>query len=68
MSEAVFEIGGMTCQGCVNAVTRVLSAVKGVTKTEVDLEHGHARVEGDADPQTLIAAVTRAGFTAKSVN
>ncbi len=57
-------IEGMTCAGCVNAVTRALSRVPGVTAVAVDLETGRARVEGDVSPQLLVAAVARAGFGA----
>ena len=33
-----YEITGMKCQGCANAVTEKLSAVKGVEEVKVDLE------------------------------
>jgi copper chaperone CopZ len=58
-------ITGMTCSGCVKSVDRALSQISGVTAVVVDLEAGHARVEGDVDPQLLVAAITQAGFTAR---
>ena len=34
-----YNITGMKCQGCVNTVTKKLSAVKGVENVKVDLEN-----------------------------
>jgi copper chaperone CopZ len=58
-------ITGMTCDGCVAAVTRVLSRVPGVASVEVDLPGGHAAVAGAADPQDLLRAVATAGYGAR---
>jgi copper chaperone len=58
-------IEGMTCSGCVKAVTRALSKVPGVTDVAVDLDAGQARINGRADPQNLVAAVEQAGFGAR---
>ncbi len=60
----VLSVTGMTCQGCVNAVTRVLSRVPGAHDVSVDLDHGRAVVQGDADPEALLAAVRKAGYGA----
>ena len=58
-------VTGMTCQHCVRAVREALGAVPGVTRViEVDLDGARARVEGDADPAALIAAIKDAGYTA----
>jgi Cu+-exporting ATPase len=59
-------IEGMTCSGCVNAVTRALSKVPGVTSVAVDLDAAQAKVNGRVDPQILVAAVEKAGFAAKA--
>lgn len=58
-------VTGMTCQGCVNAVTRVLSRVPGASNVRVDLEAGRADVTGSADPAELLAAVRKAGYGAE---
>jgi copper chaperone CopZ len=58
-------IEGMTCSGCVKAVTRALSKVPGVTDVAVDLDAGQARIRGRADPRNLVAAVEQAGFDAR---
>ncbi len=57
-------VGGMTCAGCVNSVTRALSRVPGVARVAVDLDSGRAHVEGTASPKALLAAVGKAGYDA----
>jgi copper chaperone len=58
-------ITGMTCQGCVRSVQRVLEQVDGVTAVEVALEDAEARVTFDplcASIEQLRGAVVRAGY------
>ncbi|HMV16517.1 MAG TPA: heavy-metal-associated domain-containing protein [Zoogloea sp.] len=67
MQEAIIQVGGMSCQGCVRNVTGALSAVAGVTAVEVSLERGEARVNFDparTGVAALRAAVEEAGFDA----
>ncbi|MBL8577002.1 MAG: heavy-metal-associated domain-containing protein [Mesorhizobium sp.] len=61
------KIDGMTCGGCANAVSRVLSAAPAVTRVTVDLEAGSATLETSAevDPAQLVAAVEDAGYDAR---
>ena len=59
----VLAISGMTCSGCVGAVTRALSRVPGVREARVDLASGRATVTGTARAQDLIRAVEAAGFS-----
>ena len=66
MAHTTLEIDGMTCGGCVAAVTRVLSSLPGVVSAQVSLEKAQAIV--DHDPATaplpaLRAAVEDAGFS-----
>jgi copper chaperone CopZ len=63
-SSIVLSITGMTCAGCVGAVTRVLSRVPGVSEAKVDLAAGRATVAGIAAPEALVAAVAAAGYGA----
>jgi Cu+-exporting ATPase len=58
-------ITGMTCAGCVNAVTRVLSRVPGAAEVHVTLDPGRAEIAGAADPAALVAAVRKAGYGAE---
>jgi copper chaperone CopZ len=61
----MLSISGMTCGGCANTLTRVLSRVPGVTRAEVDLASGRAQVLGTARPDEVLAAVRRAGYGAE---
>jgi len=57
-------IAGMSCAGCVDTVRNALAEVPGVTGAEVNFAERTARVEGEAQPQELIAAVRAAGYEA----
>jgi len=62
--EKTVVVGGMSCGGCVNSLTRVLKAVPGIEPLKVEV--GKARLQIDADavtPEVIAAAVERAGFT-----
>lgn len=61
MSTVELEVQGMTCSSCVKHVTKALQSVSGVSRVEVDLTNGRARVEGDLqmDGVALIAAFPR---------
>lgn len=68
MESTVISISGMTCQGCVKSVTRVLSAVPGVADIDVSLDRGDARFQYDpskAGPVEFRRAVEDAGFEVK---
>ena len=65
MNEIILSVTGMTCGGCVNSVTRVLTALPGVQTAEVTLTSGQARVVFDAtriDRAALVQAIVDAGF------
>lgn len=59
------QIKGMTCDHCVRAVTKALQGVAGVEKVSVDLGAGSARVDGAADPASLVRAVEKQGYEVK---
>lgn len=58
-------VNGMTCGHCETAVKNALKSVPGVQDVRVDLRGGTASVQGEADPQALIAAVTEEGYGAQ---
>ncbi len=60
-----YSITGMNCPHCQAAVTKSISSVPGVAQVEVSLSAGKATVEGEHNPQDLIAAVRAAGFDAE---
>lgn len=58
-------IEGMTCDHCQHAVKSALEDVDGVRTVDVVLSTGRAKVEGDADTTTLLAAVEDEGYRAQ---
>ncbi|WP_295817676.1 heavy-metal-associated domain-containing protein [uncultured Deinococcus sp.] len=58
-------ITGMTCGHCVKAVEGALRAIPGVQTVTVDLAGGRATVQGDADRNAMLAAVTEEGYSAQ---
>ncbi len=63
------EIEGMTCASCVGRVERALKAVPGVQTAAVNLATERAMVQLTAGVQAeqLLAAVAKAGYTARSL-
>jgi len=59
-------IAGMTCASCVGRVERALNKVAGVTRVSVNLanERAHIDLLGHVDSADLIAAVSKAGYSA----
>jgi copper chaperone len=59
-------IGGMSCEHCVKAVTQALSAVPGISGVKVDLKAGTAAFQCDGSDAALAAAraaVEEEGYT-----
>lgn len=59
-------IDGMTCASCVGRVERALAKVAGVKSVSVNLanERAHLELLGQVAAQTLIEAVSKAGYSA----
>ncbi|THF33712.1 copper resistance metal-translocating P1-type ATPase CueA [Pseudomonas atacamensis] len=59
-------IDGMTCASCVGRVERALNKVPGVSSVSVNLANERAHIEllGQVDTQTLLDAVSKAGYSA----
>ncbi|EPZ45091.1 copper chaperone CopZ [Alicyclobacillus acidoterrestris] len=53
MTITTIPVQGMTCSGCVNSVTKALTAVEGVQKVEVSLEQNQATVTFDESKVTM---------------
>jgi copper chaperone len=63
MSEKTFTISGMSCGGCVNSLTRVLTAVPGIQPIKIEVGKAQLRIdEARVSSQTVKDAVERAGF------
>jgi copper chaperone len=62
-SEKTYQVTGMTCEHCVQAVTGEVSGVAGVSAVQVDLEAGRVTVTGDGfTDEQIAAAVDEAGY------
>ena len=63
------KIEGMMCQHCVAHVKKALEDIAGVTKADVDLESGSAKIEMETDVKEdiLKKAIEDAGYTPVSV-
>jgi copper ion binding protein len=63
MSTTTYQVTGMTCGHCVQAVTTEVSAIDGVTDVQVDLESGRVDVTGEGvTDEAVRAAVDEAGY------
>ncbi len=66
-ASVTLNVASMSCASCVGRVDRALAAVPGVLDVNVNLASETATVtylEGAVNPETLIAAATRAGYPA----
>ena len=59
------DIQGASCAGCVAKIEKSLKAVPGVTSAEMNFADRTATIKGDVAADTLIDAVTQAGYGAK---
>ena len=65
MESITIPIKGLTCQGCVSSVKRVLEGIDGVERVDVQLEPGEAKVDyapGRVDAARLRSAIEDAGY------
>ncbi|MBK7660932.1 MAG: heavy-metal-associated domain-containing protein [Betaproteobacteria bacterium] len=63
-------VSGMTCEGCVGAVTHALGAVAGVSAVNVSFETGEATVQFDerrTSTRELVLALSGAGYDVRPV-
>ncbi len=64
ITTTTYQVSGMTCQHCVNAVTGELDALPAVQSVDVDLESGAVTVtsDGPLDERVVKEAVEEAGY------
>lgn len=70
MATTTLKVQGMTCQHCVRSVTQALESRDGVSRAEVDLQAGRARVDYDDSRVTareLASAVAEEGYEAEEI-
>ncbi|KAG6383631.1 hypothetical protein SASPL_156607 [Salvia splendens] len=61
MSQTVELKVGMSCQGCVGAVKRVLGKLDGVESYDIDLEQQKVTVKGNVQPDVVLQTVSKTG-------
>lgn len=59
-----FDVGGMTCSACVAHVEKAVKGLPGVDACVVSLVTNSMKVEGSASDEDIIAAVSKAGYSA----
>jgi len=64
MNSIELHVEGMSCSSCVKHVNAALQPLAGVGEVTVDLAHGRVKVTGDVQSNTLISALTEAGYPA----
>jgi copper chaperone len=64
MTKTTYQVNGMSCAHCVQAVTRELEQLDGVRTVTIDLATGVVTVSSDAplDDALVRAAVDEAGY------
>jgi copper chaperone len=60
-----FQVTGMSCNHCVNAVKKAVQAIDAQAQVTVDLETGHVDVVSEHPRADLVAAIEDAGYEAK---
>ncbi|KAL9254697.1 Copper transport protein ATX1-like protein [Drosera capensis] len=61
MSQTVILKVGMSCQGCVGAVKRVLGKMEGVETYDINLEEQKVTVKGNIQPDAVLQTVSKTG-------
>jgi copper chaperone len=56
------EVKGMTCGGCVNAVTRIVQRKDPAAQVKIDLATGRLDGVGEIEPDALAKAISAAGY------
>uniref|UniRef100_A0A0E0EJ40 HMA domain-containing protein n=1 Tax=Oryza meridionalis TaxID=40149 RepID=A0A0E0EJ40_9ORYZ len=61
MAETVVLRVGMSCEGCVGAVKRVLGKMQGVESFDVDIKEQKVTVKGNVTPDAVLQTVSKTG-------
>lgn len=57
------QVGGMSCQHCVGAVTKALNEVEGLSEVNVDLDSGTVNFENSGvDREIIRSTISKIGF------
>ena len=64
-SKVELQVSGMTCQGCVNSVTRVIHKADPRARVSIDLSSGRVEAVTSASAEHLAQAISTAGYDAR---
>jgi copper chaperone len=67
LKDLLMRVEGMSCQGCVETVTRTVRELDPAAKVEVDLEHGRLHVTTRAQSIEVAEALSAAGYEATAM-
>ena len=65
MSKVVLNVTGMTCQGCVHSVERLIKRADPQAQVAIDLKSGRVEANTSAAADALTKAISAAGYEAK---
>ena len=65
--DLLMQVEGMTCQGCVNAVTKAMQRLDPSATVEVDLDHGRVHITTNAQSLEVAQALNAAGYEARAM-
>jgi copper chaperone len=62
MHRHVFEVPGISCGHCKQAIEAEVAEIPGVARVAVDIERRLVEVEGSAGEPAVVAAIVAAGY------
>jgi len=65
--DLLMQVEGMTCQGCVTAVTKAIRRLDPGASVDVDLDHGRVHVMTQAQSVDVAQALNQAGYEATAM-
>jgi len=60
--QQTFQVQGMSCGHCVNAVTQAVKSVDPKAEVNIDLASGKVDVQSDQEHQKIAAAIEEEGY------
>lgn len=65
--DLLMQVEGMTCEGCINAVTKAIQRLDPGARVDVDLKHGRVHVVTKAQSVAVAQALDAAGYEAHAM-
>lgn len=62
MADIELKVEGMACSGCVDSVTKAVTAIAPEAKVSIDLPTGKVKIEGAPSRAVVEAAIIKAGY------